>query len=79
MPKLITPLSNLDCQRHKHYPGERGKNKLRDGSGLFLEALPSGRKVWRLEYKTARGSKTNATLPHDFGTADGSLAKARVA
>lgn len=77
MPKLITPLSNLDCQRHKHHPGERGKNKLRDGGGLFLEALPSGRKVWRLEYKTARGSKTNATLPHDFGTADGSLAKAR--
>lgn len=77
MPKLIEPLKAIACQQHKYIAGQRGKNKLRDGGGLFLEALPSGRKVWRLEYKTARGTKTEATLPNDFGADGGSLKEAR--
>lgn len=77
MPRKIKPLTDLECKRHRYSPDSRGKNKLRDGDGLLLEALPSGRKVWRLEYRTAKGTRSEATLPHDYGTRGGALTKAR--
>lgn len=65
MPKIITPLSDVDCRSLRHKPGGRAANRLRDGGGLLLEVLPAGRKVWRLEYRYA-GKRNVATHPDDY-------------
>ena len=58
-------------------PKPKTPKRIRDGGGLYLEALQSGRKVWRLEYRSARGTKTRATFRCDYGKPGGSLAEAR--
>ncbi len=65
MPKLIKPLADIECRNLKFQPGSRARNRKRDGGGLWLEALPSGRKVWRLEYSYA-GKRNVATHPEDY-------------
>lgn len=77
MAKTIKPLSDVECRRHKYSAGSAGRNKLRDGGGLMLVALATGRKVWRLEYRSAKGTKNMATYRHDYGTDGGTLTKAR--
>lgn len=77
MPKLVTPLSDTACRSLRYSSDSPTGNRLRDGKGLYLEALPSGRKVWRLEYQTAKGTKSRATLDCDYGMKGGSLADAR--
>lgn len=78
MPRIIEPLSDTACRNHKFRAKGHKDNRLRDGGGLYLEALPTGRKVWRLEYKTAKGTKTRATLQYDYGSKNGGLADARL-
>ncbi|RZO83994.1 MAG: site-specific integrase [Oceanococcus sp.] len=77
MPKRSAPLTDKQCRQLKYDPETRSANKLRDGDGLFLHVLSTGRKVWRLEYRTAKGTRSEATFPHDYGTDAGTLAKAR--
>ena len=77
MPKRSAPLTDKQCRQLKYDPESRSANKLRDGDGLFLHVLSTGRKVWRLEYRTAKGTRSEATFPHDYGAEYGSLAAAR--
>lgn len=77
MPKKMEPLSDVQCRALRYQPeAGRAGNRLRDGGGLYLEVLASGRRVWRLKYKGALGENI-ATLPVDYGRAGGSLSDAR--
>ncbi|MEN8720623.1 MAG: tyrosine-type recombinase/integrase [Oceanococcaceae bacterium] len=76
MPKRITTLSDVDCRNLRHTPGSRAANRLRDGGGLWLEAMASGRKVWRLRYRGPAGENV-ATMTPDYGKKGGGLADAR--
>lgn len=76
MPKKIPPLSDTACRALRYNEGA-GVRRIRDGGGLYLEALPSGRKVWRLEYRTSKGTKTRATFTIDYGKTGGTLVEAR--
>ena len=66
MPRKIKPLSDAQCRALKFDPADKAGNVLRDGGGLLLEALPSGRKVWRLKYKGPDGKDNRATCPGDY-------------
>ncbi len=77
MPKRITPLSDTDCRAHRFNPsGSRADNRLLDGGGLYLEALVTGRRVWRLKYRGPQGENV-ATMSPDYGKNGGGLAEAR--
>ena len=78
MPKKIPPLSDAACRALRYDEVANKVRRIRDGEGLYLEALSSGRKVWRLEYRTAKGTKTRATLACDYGKPGGALADARI-
>lgn len=60
--KKLNPLSDIDCRNLRATPGAKTPPRLRDGGGLFLEALPSGKKVWRVEYRRHDGKRSIATL-----------------
>lgn len=77
MPKQIVPLTNKACQKLKYNLKEKKNNYLRDGQGLYLEALPTGRKVWRYEFRLD-GKKSRITKPQDYGTLGGELSEARL-
>ena len=53
--RTTKPLTDTDCRNLKHKP--LGKGRIYDGAGLYLEAMPSGRKVWRFAYRF--GGKEN--------------------
>jgi len=53
--RTTKPLTDADCKNLKPKPA--GKGRIYDGGGLYLEALPSGRRVWRFAYRF--GSKEN--------------------
>ncbi len=74
MPKIITPLSDLDCRNLKFAQGGRAANRKRDGGGLFLEVMRTGRKVWRMEYRHA-GKRNVATHPEDYPRTSLSVAR----
>ena len=76
MVKIIPPLSATQCKQLRYNQTEKKLNYLRDGRGLYLEALRSGRKVWRFEF-WLDGKKSRITLAHDYGTDGGSLLAAR--
>ena len=76
MPKVIPPLTDAQCKKHRYNPKDKAVNRLRDGRGLILEARNNGRKVWLLEYKLGK-KRSYATMPCDYGTERGSLAAAR--
>ena len=78
MPKKIPPLSDVSCRTLRYDEAADKVRRIRDGEGLYLEALASGRKVWRLEYRTSKGTKTRATLTSDYGKPGGSLSDARL-
>ena len=48
MPRRVVPLAESDIRRAK--PREKAY-KLFDGRGLYLEVLPTGRRVWRWKYR----------------------------
>lgn len=48
MPKLIAPLKDTTIKAAK--PKEK-KYKLADGGGLYLLVMPSGGKLWRMDYR----------------------------
>ncbi len=55
MPRIVKPLSPVKCDAHRYNPD--GGNKLADGGGLYLEAMPNGRKSWRLKYIRPEGKE----------------------
>lgn len=55
--RTTKPLTDTDCRNLKPKPA--GKGRVYDGGGLYLEATPSGRKVWRFAYRFA--GKENRT------------------
>lgn len=57
--RTTTPLTDSACRNLKPKPA--GKGRIYDGGGLYLEALPSGQKVWRFAYRFA-GKETRATF-----------------
>lgn len=58
--RLTKPLTDKNCRDLKTNPEAKTPPRIYDGGGLFLEALPSGRKLWRFKYKTA--AKPNGTI-----------------
>lgn len=54
MPRLATPLSDLQCRTAK--PRERAY-KLFDGGGMYLFVKPNGVKTWRLRYFKPSGKE----------------------
>ncbi len=75
MPRKIAPLTDTQCRGLQYTPANKSTNVLRDGDGLILEAVPSGRKIWRLRYRSPGGKENRATFPIDYPSA--SLAHAR--
>jgi integrase len=55
MPRKVIPLTAPKCDAHKY--SSSGGNKLSDGDGLYLEAMPTGRKSWRMKYKRPDGKE----------------------
>ena len=76
MPKVIPPLTDSQCKKHRYNPTDKAANRIRDGRGLILEARPSGKAVWRYEYKLGK-KRSYATFPHHYGTELGNLSAAR--
>lgn len=71
MPKLAKPLTDIEVRSAK--PKDK-VYKLSDGSGMYLEVMPTGAKKWRMSYLQASGKKNRLT----FGTyPQTSLAQAR--
>ena len=59
MPKVATPISDLQIKRAK--PGDKLR-KLFDGGGLYLEILPSGSRSWRFRFRQADGKENLLTF-----------------
>ena len=78
---IIKKLTAKQCEQLKYNPKNKKLNYLRDGQGLYLEALPNGRKVWNFEFRLTdennKSRKSRIRLPHDFGTDGGSVIDAR--
>jgi len=55
MPKIVTPLTDIQAKNAK--PKE-ASYKLADGGGLYLEVMPTGRKLWRMKFKQASGKES---------------------
>ena len=59
MPKLATPLSDLQIRKVK--PTAKVQ-KLFDGGGLYLEVQPQGKKLWRFRFRQANGKENLLTF-----------------
>lgn len=59
MPKIISPLT--EQQVTQSLPGDRPR-KLFDGSGLYLDLMPSGAKTWRMKYRDQLGKAQTLTF-----------------
>lgn len=71
MPKIVTPLTDIQAKSAKP---KAAAYKLADGGGLYLEVMPTGRKLWRMKFKQASGKENRLA----FGAyPDVSLADAR--
>jgi integrase len=55
MPKIVTPLTDIQARTAKP---KAGAYKLADGGGLYLEIMPTGRKLWRMKFKQASGKES---------------------
>jgi integrase len=55
MPKIVTPLTEFEAKSAK--PKE-ASYKLADGGGLYLEVMPTGRKLWRMKFKQVSGKES---------------------
>lgn len=59
MPKLVAPLTDAQIKNAKP---KAAPYKLSDGSGLYLEVMPTGAKLWRLKFKRANGKESRLAL-----------------
>lgn len=59
MPKLVAPLTDAQIKNAKP---KATSYKLSDGSGLYLEVMPTGAKLWRLKFKRANGKESRLAL-----------------
>ncbi len=59
--RITKPLTDADCRNLRPKADAKSPARIYDGGGLYLEALPNGRKLWRLKYK-AGGRETRATF-----------------
>lgn len=56
MPRKATPLTDTFVRQVKYKPSDA--NKHRDGEGMYLHVLPTGSKVWRMDYRQGSIRKT---------------------
>lgn len=71
MPKIAAPLTDIQLKNAK--PKERAY-KLADCGSMYLEATPTGSKLWRMKFRQANGSESRLA----FGSyPEVSLAEAR--
>lgn len=71
MPKIVTPLTDFQAKTAKP---KDASYKLADGGGLYLEVMPTGRKLWRMKFKQGSGKESRLA----FGAyPEVSLAEAR--
>jgi len=72
MPKIVVPLTHTQVSSAKP---KATSYKLADGGGLYLEVMPTGRKLWRMKFKQASGKESRLA----FGAyPEVTLAEARV-
>lgn len=60
MPKLATPLTDIQVKRAK--PLDKTYT-LADGGGMYLEVAPSGSKIWRMSYRQPNGKNNAERVP----------------
>ncbi|MEN8720583.1 MAG: integrase arm-type DNA-binding domain-containing protein [Oceanococcaceae bacterium] len=74
--RTTKPLTDADCRALKPDSERNKRPRKYDGGGLFLEALPTGRKVWRLKYTGPDGRESKATFG-EYPAVPLSVARAR--
>lgn len=60
MARVVKPLSPAKCDAHRY--SLEGGNKLSDGGGLYLEAMSTGRRSWRMKYIRPDGKEDRLVL-----------------
>lgn len=61
MARIASPLSDTQIKNAKP---KDNPYKLADGGGLYLEVMPTGKKLWRMKYQQASGKESRLS----FGT-----------
>jgi integrase len=59
MPRIALPLSDTQIKNAK--PKDK-PYKLADGGGLYLEIMPTGKKLWRMKYQQANGKESRLSF-----------------
>jgi integrase len=59
MARIAAPLSDTQIKNAK--PKDK-PYKLADGGGLYLEVMPTGRKLWRMKYQQASGKESRLSF-----------------
>ncbi len=52
MPKIVAPLTDIQAKNAKP---KATPYKLANGGGLYLEVMPTGKKLWRMKFRQANG------------------------
>jgi len=55
MPKIVAPLTDIQAKNAKP---KASPYKLADGGGLYLEVMPTGKKLWRMKFRQANGKES---------------------
>ena len=55
MPKIVAPLTDIQAKNAKP---KSNPYKLADGGGLYLEVMPTGKKLWRMKFRQANGKES---------------------
>lgn len=55
MPKIVPPLTDIQAKNAKP---KATPYKLADGGGLYLEVMPTGKKLWRMKFRQASGKES---------------------
>ena len=55
MPKIVAPLTDIQAKNAKP---KATPYKLADGGGLYLEVMPTGKKLWRMKFRQANGKES---------------------
>lgn len=59
MPKLAKPLTDAQARNAK---SREKPYTLADGDGMYLEVMPTGKKIWRMAYRQANGKNNRLTF-----------------
>jgi integrase len=59
MARIATPLSDTQIKNAKP---KDNPYKLADGGGLYLEVMPTGKKLWRMKYQQASGKESRLSF-----------------